>query len=478
MFVVSRAIFIASGLHFRADPPGQIHLLDLDQLGADPFLAFTDLHIQPPLFNFFVGSVLRWSPFPAGISFQVLYLAVGLATVLGLWSLLRSLGARARVATAATVVVALDPLLIRDESALTYETLVAGILVGVVWAGDRYFRRPDGGRFVALLVFLVLGVLTRTTLHPVWFAGALVVALVLRRPRMPRWRAVAAVVVAVACLAAPLIHNRVRHDTIGFSSFTGMNLERITVLQLPQDRLDELIAEERVSPAAAIVPYSHYDRFARFYPRCDPDTGVPVLDDFTKASNRRPNLNNVCYLPVYRQSLRDAAAVIRNEPGVYARAVGVASLLYVSWGTHFIDPDSELWHDWERLFRPLTLPVSVHYSFGHGDPQPYTEIVAAMTQLLDVSLTIVVALILVLVQGVRGAWRLVRGRGNDTARTAVFLGYTVVAVTAVSVTVDTFENARFREPLDPLLLGLLVMCVLRWVDDRRRGRRTIDPAAR
>ncbi len=474
-FVISRAVFIADGLAFRADPPGQIHLLDLDQLAADPFLAFTDLHIQPPLFNFFVGAVLRWSPFPAGISFQVLYLAAGLVTVLCLWSLLRNLGARRWVATAATILVVVDPLLIRDESSLTYETLVAALLVGTAWAVDRYFRRPDGSRFVVVLALLVVGVLTRTTLHPVWLVGALAIVLIVRRPRMPALRAGAAVAVALACVAVPMVHNLVRFDTFGFSSYAGMNLERITVMQLPQERLDELIDQERVSPAAAVAPYRPYSDYARFYPRCDPDTGVAVLDDFIKSSNGAPNLNNICYLPVYRQALRDSVAAIRNEPANYARAVGVAATLYASWGTHFNDPDSSLWHDWERIYAPVMLPVDAHYDFGHGDPQASTAAIGAMTQLLDVSLVIVLALILVVVQGVLAAADLLRGRGDATTWTRVFIGFMVVAITAASVSVDTFENARFREPLDPLLLGITaaVLCeaAARFVA-RVRGRRS------
>jgi hypothetical protein len=480
VFVASRAVFIAGGLRFRANPPGQIHLLDLHELRADPFLAFTSLHIQPPLFNFFVGSVLRWSPFPAGISFQVLYLVAGLATVLCVWSLLGNLGAKPWVATTATILVTLDPLLIRDESALTYETLVALLLALTVWSADRYFRRPDLGRLVALLTVLVVGVLTRTTLNPIWLVGALVVVVVVRPPRVRRRAAVAAFVVALACVAAPLVHNKTRFDTLGFSSFAGMNLERITVLQLPQHRLDELIREKKVSPAAAVLPYEPYADYAEFYPPCDPATGEAVLDEFTKASNGRANLNNICYLPAYRQSLRDAAAVIRNDPGVYAQAVGVSTQLYLSWGTHFVDPDSQLWHDWEAIYRPLMLPVPVHHAFGHGDAQPYTAVIGGMTQVLRLSLTVALAWLLVVAQGIRATVALLRRRDDDSSRTRVFTGFLVLAVSLASVTVDTFENARFREPLDPLLLGLLAMWVLERVDrvvTHSRPQRADDAAA-
>lgn len=473
VFVVSRAAFIAGGLNFRANPPGQIQLLDLNELRADPFVAFTSLHIQPPLFNFFVGAVLRWSPFPAGVSFQVLYLLAGLVTVLCVWSLVRSLGAKAWIATAATIVVVLDPLLIRDESALTYETWVALLLAVTAWSADRYFRRPDLGRFVALLAVLVVGVLTRTTLNPLWLIGAVVLAMVMKPPRVRHRTAAVAVVVALACITVPLVHNKVRFDTLGFSSYAGMNLDRITVLQLPQHRLDQLIREGKVSPVAAVRPYSAYGKYAEYFPKCDPRNGNAALDDFEKGDSGRVNLNNVCFLPVYRQSLRDAFAVIRNEPGVYLQAVGVASKLYVGWDDYTIGTDSRLWHDWESIYGTAMLRVPVAYQFGHADPLPYPKMMLTLKDLIRFSITILLALALVLIQGLRGAGRLVRGRGDDSTRSRVFIAFMVLALSVVSVAFDTFENARFREPLDPLLLGLLTMWVLQGADGlvaRRRSR--------
>ena len=74
----------------------------------------------------------------------------------------------------------------------------------------------------------------------------------------------------------------------------------------------------------------------------------------------------------------------------------------------------------------------------------------------DMQLTVVVAIPLAVALGARS---LVRGmRGHGTARDAVLAagGFIVAYVMLASVTLDGFENARFRAPLDPLLYGLVI----------------------
>ena len=459
-FIVARLVFVIGGLRFRADPAGQIHLLSLDALRADPFLAFTSLHIQPPLFNFFVGAVLRWSPFPAGISFQILYLGAGLVTVVALWSLLRNLGAVPWMATVAAVLVAWDPFLMRDETILTYETPVAMIIMLTALAADRYFRRPDLLRLVAFAALLVVGVLTRTTLNPLWFVAAFAVVLILRRPRASRRATVAVIAVATIVVAAPIVHDAVSFKTVGLSSYAGMNLSRISVVQLPRARLDQLIEQGRLSPAARVAPYSAYSAYAPYFGACHADRGTPVLDDTTKSSNGRPNLNSVCYLPVYRRAMRDSLHAIRSDPGTYAHSVGVAALIYSSTDSHFAEPDSALWHRWETVYAAIRLPMRVHYSFGRGDPQLYVRGIGPLVQSDRLSITILLAFAVSFGYGVRGLLRAVRHRLRPADRTRIFIAFMVLAITVVSVMLDTFENARFRAPLDPLLLGPLYVVVL------------------
>lgn len=465
-FVVVRAVLFASGLRFQANPAGQIHLLDLGELRADPFLAFTANHIQPPLFNFFVGSVSRWSPFGTGISFQVLYFVMGLVTVVVLWVLLVDLGARRWAATVAAVGVGWSPLAIRNEAVLTYETPTAMIVVLSVWTFVRYVRCPGTLRLALFVSTLVVGVWTRTTLNPIWFVGALVLV-VLAPPRNRRvpWGRVATVVgVAVVLAVLPALHNQVRFHSPGYSSFAGMNLSRSTVLQLPRSELDRLVDEGRLSPAAKIVPYSPYADYEAVFGPCEADTGLPVLDDVVKATSGDRNMNAECYLPAYHRARSDAFAALRADPGAYARAVLASGLVYERWDVHAADPGNAAWRRWVSITTPTMIPVDLRYTPLGSDAQPYAVSVTALVDVNRFSLTIAAALILSIALGVRSLVRIRRATADAADWARLYLAYTVACVSAVSVLFDSFENARFREPLDPVLLGPLYVFVLEGVN--------------
>src|SRR5690606_11187394 len=63
-------------------------LSDTALLADDPIGTTWYLQVQPPLYDLFVGSVLRWSPFPVIGTLYVLYLAAVLAIGLLVWDLL------------------------------------------------------------------------------------------------------------------------------------------------------------------------------------------------------------------------------------------------------------------------------------------------------------------------------------------------------------------------------------------------------
>ncbi len=465
-FLASRLVFIAGGVDFRAEASGQDQLLDAKRLVADPFLAFTSNHIQPPLWNFFVGSVYRWSPFPAGISFQVIYLVAGLVTVVALWEILRDLGAAPWIASTSTVVVALSPLLVFNEAILRYETLETAVLTLSALAFVKYVARPSPLRLAAFAIVLVAGVLTRTTLQPLWLVGGLVIVLICRPPR-GWWRPALGIVAgALLLVAIPIVHRAVAFDTVGLSSFWGMNVKRIAVMQLPEHVAERLVDEGKLSRIALVNgPYASY---APYLEKCRAHSGEPALDEITK-SDGDINFNALCMIPVYEIDAKDSLAAIRAEPGVYARSVGQAAVLYASWPE--VRNRSGVLAGWDRMYAPLTVPVGVTMVLGSGDPQPVAATFSGGRARL--SLTVVAALLLAIAYGLRGLARMVRGRATVPDHARVYIAFTVVSLTAVSITMDFFENSRFRQPLDPLLLGPLfalgLECAVRAVRFLRRS---------
>ncbi|MBS1847494.1 MAG: glycosyltransferase family 39 protein [Actinobacteria bacterium] len=459
LFLASRLVFFVGGVRFRAFPPSQWQLLDVDQLRADPFLAFTHNMIQPPLWNFFVGAILRWSPFPVGITFQLLFLGAGLTTVIALWFLLRDLGSPRWIATVSATIVGWSPLMVRDESLLNIEIFETMILTVAVLAFHRYVRLPSLGRFIWFMAVAAIAVLSRTTIQPLWMIGGVIAALAASRPRASRVATTGAVCAALVLIAAPAFRNYTTFGTLGYSGYSGMNLERIAVMQLPEKDLDRLIRNGKLSEASRVLPFSNYSAYAPYFGVCHPRSGIAVLDDFSKG-NGEANPNNICYLPVYRKATRDAIAAIRAEPGNYVRSTAKASLLFSSWRLSYEQPDSGAYRAWVRLYAPLTAPVHIHYSLGAGDPQPAAKALAPLLGVDRFSVTVGVGLLLSVFWGLRSLWSIIRRRGVDADWARVFIAYTVVSVAAVSILAEFFENGRYREPLDPIVLGPLYAWLL------------------
>lgn len=473
---IVRVALWATGTRFQLQPYAALQLLDIRELAAHPFVAFTDNHIQPPLWNFFVGAVYRWSPLPTALSFQIAFFAASIVTVIALWLLLAHLAAPRWAATTASITVGVSPLMIFSERTLAYEIPITMLLTLAAWSGARYLARPSPKHFALFAAFLVAGALTRATLTPFWVIGSLVFVLVARRPPKPLWRTLVPGLVALAVLGAPMIHNRIRFGTTSLSSYSGMNWEHATVLQLPAHELRQLIAQGRLSPAAAVQPFAQYRFYAPHFPLCHPDTGKPVLDEFVK-TNGEPNMNNICYLPIDRQTQRDAWATVRADPGKYLIGVGRSTLLFSSWGVQDAWVGRGSLRDWTNWYDPITLPVHIGYDWGFGDPQqPYVKVWHILIGGNSFSLTVAAALLASLGLGVRGALRWIRRRATTVDLIRCLLAGTVVAVMIPSVLFDAFENARYRQPLDPILLGPFLVIVLaggnRWVGEPLRRRRS------
>ncbi len=457
-FAASRVALWIGGVRFEPSFFGGDQLLDLTVLRADPFQAFTHNHIQPPLWNYFVGAVLRWSPFPDDVSFLSLFVVADLITLVALWWLLEGLGARRWSATVATILVGWSPLMIANEHSLQYETIMTTLIVLACLTFLRYLRDPGPLRLALFALVLVVGVLTRTTLHPLWMIAGLALALGATWARTRRRASGGVVLVALLLVGVPLAHRAVTYGVSGFSSYWPMNLERITVMNYPPEQIDELIADGTVSPMAAVPPLGKYEDYAPHVPECNPDTGVEVLDQFFKSDGRR-NLNNICFLDVYRQAGSDALYTIRADPLRYLQVVGRSSVIYSSIGSYADQPGTGL-ETWSAVYDPLFLPVHLDYSWGSGIPEERKSVFDRLVGGDPLSITVLASYVVCGFFTVRGLGRWVRRRAGHADVTWVFVGLSVVLISIPNVMMETFENARFRTPLDPILLGPLYVLVL------------------
>jgi hypothetical protein len=445
-FVASRLGFYLAGLRYnnatlRVD---SWQLLDTRQLRSHLIDSVWHLQSQPPLFNLFSGMMLK---LPSGLADElliVLWLGLGLTTVLCSYLLLVELRVPRWISVGLVIVfVVASPsyILWEDDFGYTYPTMtfmVVGFLLLI-----RYLRRSGPADGVGAFSCFGGIVLMNSHYQILWMMMGLALLLVFARAR---WRQVVVVaLVPLLVVAFWYVRSYAMFGTATTSSWMGMNLAKGTLDKAPTSELKRLVANGTLGPIALIVPFSPPEAYIPKYGRL-PKTGVPVLDE-SKKSNGITNYNNLIYIKVSAGYLRDDLSYISAEPGAYAKSVTVAAQLWIT------PPDQEFAgsHNWGPI-RPY---ASVYDRAV--DWQPHLDELGVVIALYGkhlisaswLSYSSLIAWILALV-GLPIIT--LRRRRSDPAGAAffAFLWITLAYGLVVTSLLELGENSRFSFELGPL----------------------------
>lgn len=445
-FAVSRALFVVAGGRFDARPLVDFYqLLDADLLRSRLAESLAFLHVQPPLFNLYAGLVLKAAPGYETALFQGLQLGAGLALSLLLYGFLRSLGSTTATGALLTALLAASPPSLLYEAWLFYELPVGLLLLLAAVLLARYLR---GGRFLDGLLFfgVAAGVTwTRSLFHVAWLVlVAILLALGSRRPRAVL-EAAAAPIAATLGLCAK---NALLFGFFGTSSWLGMSLAKGTTFALPREEREALISSGELSPFARVTTRPAFPDVRDLPPfEAAAPTGVPALDRVRRLGGAT-NYNQLSWVRVSREYLRDAKVVLRRDPSVWLFSVGEALTLYFRPSCEdgvLLPGNRRAVAAWEALYDRVVLA-----DFG-------------------LSWTLLVVHAAALAWG--GWFLLARGvRATDPERGLVLFAWLTVAwVAAVGNLLEVGENNRFRWAVDPLAVGLVVHAVSRRSTIMRRS---------
>lgn len=464
-FVLSRVAIAAAGVRFGNGPfYDGYQILDRNALRDDLVNSIVHLHMQPPLFNLFVGLGLQLPPRWEVPAFHLAYLAMGLGLALGLYRVLRRLGVTTAIAVVLALGFVLSPSVFLYEYWSHYDYPVTLLVVLSVLALQRYvdqYRARDAALFFTLVGAVVL---TRTLFHFVWLLVC-VFALILHR-RHADWRRVAAAAaVPVIVVLGVHAHRLIVFGTPTSSTTFGMNVARITVWQLPHEEREAMVARGELSKAGLIGPLNPAENYQGIVPERAP-TGVPVLDEKFKPPYEDPpiprtNFNSLFYADISKLYERDALHVLRVRPGAYLRGVATAFNTFFRPPSDFftLAGNRQQVKTLDHLYNVAVFGVveggtpsdrfpdgNLHYRENPGRTAWFA----------------VIAYVVGLAGGAVVLWRSIRGgrhRGPPVLVIA-FLWSTVAWVTVVSNFVEVGENNRFRLYADPLALALLAALVI------------------
>ena len=452
-FAVSRLVYFAVGVRFDVQP------FAFFMQYPDPMLLRTDLlrtgyyfHITPPLYNLFLGALLKVFGEHYATAIQAVYLLAGLLLAVSLYLLMRSLGASQLPSLLLTAIFVASPATVLYENWLYPDYLIAALLPVMALLLGRASERRRTPALVAFFSLAAVIVLSRSFYHLGWLI--LIVALLLLMNR--GWRSRILVAAAVPILLCALLYVK-NYAVFGFfsgSSTYGVQTYYGTTLQLTPAELHLFRDQAKIS-ALSVDADAWYAEHPGIF---NPGTGVPVLDQVTKSTGAI-NWNNIGYIQVWNQYGRDATATLKARPTVVLRALrmGLLVLFVPSDSYEFSAANRARLNGLERVVDLGLYGQPGYVARANQDPANFRGAQLG-ERLREVGWFIVVGYVIAVAYGAFMLWRaLTRRSRSDLAPMVAFTLFTICYILILDVPFGSPDNNRYRFMADPLVTALVAV---------------------
>ena len=115
-FIISRIMFYTFlGLNFITKPLFHRQAIDVPLLQNKLLESIFYLHSQPPLYNLFLGVVLKIFPENYGITFRIIYFILGLILTISLYALLKRFKVNQKLSVVLVIFFIVSPSIILFE---------------------------------------------------------------------------------------------------------------------------------------------------------------------------------------------------------------------------------------------------------------------------------------------------------------------------------------------------------------------------
>ncbi len=477
-FVISRAVFYWVGVRFD---PSEIQggpdsdpwqLLDRHLLRTQLLSSIWHLQSQPPLFNLFCGFLLKLpAPWEQPVA-KFVFLGLGLVIVLSTYQALVDLRVPRWLSSTVAILVILDPSNILYENWLSYAYPTAAALSFSVLCCVRYLRTTKLAWGTGFLLSLAAAILLNSSYQWLWLLVIVVLLLVAFRGRWRRTLAVA--VLPVVLVGTWYVKDYVQFGTFTTSSWLGMNLADIALLDAPHGVVDRLVKQGTLTPLAQLFPFAPLPDYIPKWAKL-PHTGVPALDEVTKRDGQ-PNYNNLAFVKISQEYLHDDLVFIRTEPGDYLAMVSRSATLFLVPGDEypFVSRTETKISHWTRLYDGVVLwqlsnneDAGIRAIFYDQPPEPSQVPYAVVLEWLLALLGAPIVAVLL--------WK----SDRPTATTLLFLWITVGYAYVTTSFLEFGDNERFRFEVGtpPTIAAVAASVALTRYFRSRRERETVSDSS-
>lgn len=425
IFATSRAVLYTL-FPFRIDfLPWLNQLLDVELLKYDLWASLWQLHMTPPLYNLYVGVMLKVFPeWFLPYAFQALHFGLGLGMVAMVYTILMYLGVGQRIAFVGGLIMIASPILFRFEIIPFYTYPLAFLITLSVFALVRFI---ESGKRLWLVTFLLVPLvilLMRNFFHIFVYYIPLVAGFCYLV--YTTHRSLFKTAVIVSCIffiigLAPSIKNQIEYGIFSSSTWQGMQLFSMTRF-VPEDATGMLVREGTVTPLALLPRFENPDIYYEYYHEA-PRTGTPALNALYKSEGggKFGNFNNWIYVRTAVEYGQNTLAIMSRYPQYFIPRF--INSVYIFFGTanyRYFD-ETDKWLVFEGS------PIHKAYQ-------------AAKYFVLPALFALLFFFVL---------WRLWKDRNNLVS---LFILFNLLYVFGVANVVELGENQTARVPADPLII--------------------------
>ena len=444
-FILSRFAYYYLGIRFDStDLFYAWQFLDVDLLRERLIESLFYLHSQPPLFNLFLGMVLKAAPNHLETAFHLVYLGFGLTMAISLVAVMIRLGVPSIVSTTLTVIFVVSPAAVLYENWLFYTYPVASMLSVSALFLHKWLSEHKSRYGLIFFTGLSCLVLTRNMFQLVWVAFACGVILIYGRIRIQSLAAIAAV--PLILVVGWHVKNWHYFGVFNTSSWTGMNLARSQARLLSVEETLALVERGKLSKLALAPAFSDFDAYGEDVPH-PLETNIPALDKKVKndpygLSISIPNYNYIGYLDISKANLADTLYIIKSKPYKFAWNVLDAFWVYIVPASDYLF----LGQNRQRISFLVT---------------KYNALLCGSLKEGQIGLLIALSLGLSIGYGFYLAVRWLKEKPGDVAyaATVMFVWLTIIYLTIVVNLFEREENNRIRFTIEPyvvIMLGIMI----------------------
>ena len=452
VFLISRIVFYLAGVRFdNSIMNWWMHFMDIELLKNILIQSLYYFHSQPPLYNLFLGIILKLFPSDAVLAIHVMYTFFGFVLGCTLLLVQVKLGVTKFTAIILSILFTISPSFILYENWIFYTMPLAMLLVISVLFLSRFLESNhliDAAGFFASL-FILCGI--RSLFHITFYMFVTIFLLFLCRKE--KKKILIAAFVPFIIILSLYVKNFVLFDKFSASTWLGMNVWSMTTRNLSIDQRRQLVDEGKLSPVSLVERNSKLEKYPESFLDIEEYEHVQVLRQIKKA-NGENNYNNLAYITISDQYLKDAMYVLKNYPETYLTG------LSRSWFSYFKSSS-----DYSPLAvnkRKLSAFNNVYdYIFYGKIPFNFSSI-RQLPIYSDQDHYVYIFLLCGMPVLIFFGMRLSAGKYNNQENISrsrriiiAYICFIIFYVAVIGNSLETGENNRFRFATDPLYVVLI-----------------------